>query len=249
MNQLRIQAADMSSRYGNLREVPYGSAEPARICTDSSDITGLSTNMPPSSRPLGIQHPQRVDLQPQANQVMGNTKDSLPTGLPLGRAQTTPQLLNKSVNISTRRGFEFSLSSQLHDASKSAASFAEREPVDATLYPTRVGIDTKGATRHPLIRSSSIGPLTPPHELESISWLPSTTHGQNQHSNDETTGGSGPSDANTPSSHGVAVGQSGGAVQSVVNAFASQSTSGAPWLFRALRTASKQFPHYVMFFC
>jgi len=241
MSQLPTGAAEMSSKYGAIRSKSDGIIEHTRTSPDESPISDLSLNTHSPPKMMHVQNMSKIDRTSQAgNHIMHGTEDEMSTSLPLPRSQTLPQLSDKSTNILSRRGFDFNLSSRFRELTRSYPR-VERETGDAVFHRNHTEVYAKGATRHHIIRSSSLGPLTPPHEVESISWLPFTSStGQIRHSTDETTGGSTSTMASTVSNSGVSFTAGGGGVLPAADPFASQSASDEPWLHRAFRVASKQ---------
>lgn len=230
----------MSSSYSTCRDKPDGVVDFARSSADACAASGSSTTTPTSSETSYVQRAPKVErTSKDGGQGMHATKDNLSTNTTPPRAQTLPQLSGRSPNISIRRGFEFNLSSRLQEAAVSG-SHTQRETADPIFHQNYVDVFAKGATRLPLVRSGSLGPLTPPHDVESISWLPFTSNGQSQQTSDEAANASVPTSANMLHSYGFPVAQTGGDVLSAAGSFPSQGTSEEPWLLRAFRLSSKR---------
>lgn len=242
MSKLPTEWAEMSSNHDTARDKPGPVTELARTNEDEHRTPDSPALAESPLKMLFVPSPLNVSRSSKAsNQSMHIVEDQLSVSPLLPRSQTLPLLSNKPTNISSRRGFDLSLSSRFHELTRSISN-AEREAADPIFHQNHVDDLVKEATRHQIIRSSSLGPLTPPHEVESMSWVPFTSTGQVQHISDGSTDGSAPAAANTSHSNGGAMARAGDNVPSAVDPFTSLSASGGPWLLRAFRAASKQIP-------
>lgn len=238
MNQSATKAAEMSSRYGASRDTSDNVAGLTRTKSESVQTSDSAAITQSSLKMLHVQSlsvPGRTSKG--VNHSMRAHEDDLSTTVTLPRSQTLPEVSTKSTNIASRRGFDFNLSSRFDDFTR-ATSHAECEQADPFFQHNFVSMVVKRAMKHPFMRSTSLGPLTPPHEAESFSWLPFTSAGHIRASNEVTTNGVAPAPANALHSGGVPLTAAGENVLSAVEPFASQNVSGDPWLLRAFRVAS-----------
>lgn len=237
ISQSPAETAEMSSNYGVCRDKPDGVVGFARPSPDAGDMSGSSTFTPTSSETSYVRRSPGVGRTSKTGeQSMHVPKNNFSTNTTLPGTQTLPQLSNKSPTISIRRGVEFSLSSRLQEATVPSLH-RQHETADPIFHQNYVDVFAKGASRQPLIRSSSTDPLTPPHDVESMSWLPPTFNAQSQQGGDESNA-SVSTTANTLHSHGTRVALTGGIVSSA-GSLSSQGASEEPWLLRAFRLASK----------
>ncbi|KAK5940144.1 hypothetical protein PMZ80_007563 [Knufia obscura] len=238
MSQLRTKTAEMSPKHGTFGLKSDNIAELARTDASEHSISDSSAVLQSPAKMLSLRSSPEVYQISKGGkpfESLDDNNDDLSTNRFLPRSQTLPHIWDKSPNISIRRGFEFNLSSHIQELTRST-SHAEREPAGPNSH---AHVLAKGATRNQIFRSSSLGPLTPPHEVESLSWLPSTPGGTSQHSVERTTDGSTPATTNMSLSGASHVTQAEGGIMSAVNSSASQNASGAQWLLRAFRVASK----------
>ena len=164
----------------------------------------------------------------------------------LSKSQTLPHQPNQTATISTKRRFDLNLP-QFHELIRSpyVPSHDSKESSDGLGHPapsqTSMDIFMKAAPRHQLIRSSSLGPPTPPLESESVHWLSQTPSGEVQRSNARQEGtfkASASASQSTSNLHSS--GQGNISRANVADTFSSPNASVAPWLERALTVAGKQ---------
>ena len=241
IDQSSTQAVEMSTKYGASRDASDSITGFVRTKSEGSQIsdTAVITQSPPKM--LHAQDSSVLDRDAKGGKQdvhAGEDDRSMSGALP--RSHTLPEVSTKLTNIASRRGFGLSLSSHFDELTR-PSSHTQSEIADPAFHHDLLGVVADGATKHPFIRSSSLGPLTPPHEAESLPWLPCTATDHAEVNNEATTNGSAPTPVNTLHSGGALVTAAGGNVLSAVEPFASQNVTGFPWLLRAFRVASKQF--------
>ena len=163
------------------------------------------------------------------------------TNLSIPRSQTCSDPLHKAPTIVSRRGFDLNLPS-FEEISRpvSASACLTSNSMPPPDEHQRDGPFDRTASMHQIIRSSSLGPLTPPLEVEHPSWMSAVGASLTDLSvQSEQTGASGPQERDNiqPSQPVLPPGHSSSS--DGTDDVCSLNFGGTPWFLRALRTVSE----------
>lgn len=201
--------------------------------TDRSITTSCSIHDKPSptTQALGLHLNQQILQNIQSNSSINFTPSNL---------QTSPCLLHKASNISSRRGLDISLP-RFDEISASVSASMSDMTAKTCSSPDRSRVSklVRAVSRQQLVRSSSCGPLTPPHEIELLSWISELPTHPPEVGSEDTTQNPAPSgqEIEQPSIHQYFAPQNPNPIFQASD-IPSLDFASAPWMLRALRVAS-----------
>lgn len=201
--------------------------------TDGSITTYSSTydRPSPTAQTLGLHLNQ---------QILQSIETSSPVQSTLSSSQTSPCLLHKAPNISSRRGLDISLP-RFDEISTSISAPMNEMTENACSSPDRSRLSklVRAVSNQQLVRSNSCGPLTPPQEIELLSWITELpTHPSQASSEDRTQDSTHPGqEIAQPSVHHFFAPPNANSIPQARD-ISSLDFAAAPWMLRALRVAS-----------